>query len=123
LTAFETQRRVPTIAILVDELDAARWLYRNAHLKAVSASNREQKLGSFCEIRTLWTASCMLFYLILALHETADRAVFARCGPALIAVEAEEVGQRAADRFRCAHRLLRRHRRQRVDGTSWLCLV
>ena len=37
----------------------------------------------------------MLFYLILALHETADRAVSARCGPGLIAIEAEEVGQSA----------------------------
>jgi hypothetical protein len=31
----------------------ARWLSRNSHIKAVSSSNREQKLGSFCEIRTL----------------------------------------------------------------------
>jgi len=65
----------------------------------------------------------MLFYLILALHETADRAVSARCGPALVAIEAEEVGQSGPDRFGCVRRLLGRHRRQRVDGTFWLYLA
>ena len=65
----------------------------------------------------------MLFYLILALHETADRAVSARCGPALVAIEAEEVGQSVPDRFGCARRLLGRHRRQWVDGTFWLCFA
>ena len=65
----------------------------------------------------------MLFYLILALHETADGAVSARGGTALVTVEADELGQGAPDRFRCARRLLGRHRRQRVDGTFWLYLT
>jgi hypothetical protein len=60
-----------------------------------------------------------MFDLILALHEATDGAVSARCCPALIAVEADEVRQRAADRFGRARRLLGRHRRQQV----WLCLA
>jgi hypothetical protein len=50
-------------------------------IEAVSTSNREQKLGSFCEILAL-SASCTLD-LILALREAANRAVSARCGTAV----------------------------------------
>jgi hypothetical protein len=64
-----------------------------------------------------------MFDLILALHEAADRAVPARCGTALITIEAKQVGESAGDRFGGARRLLGRHRRQRVDGTFWLRLA
>jgi len=47
LAAFEGTRRVRHV--LLDELDAARWPYRNSQIETVSCSNREQKLGSFCE--------------------------------------------------------------------------
>ena len=60
--------------------------------------------------------------LVLAC-KAADRAVSARCGPALVAIEAEEVGQSVPDRVGCVRRLLGRHRRQRVDGTFWLYLA
>jgi hypothetical protein len=63
------------------------------------------------------------FDLILALHEATDGAVSARSGPALVAVEADEVGQNTPDRFRCARRLFGRHRRQWIDRTFWLYLA
>jgi hypothetical protein len=36
-------------AVLVDELNAGGRLCRNSQIEAVRSSNREQKLGSFCE--------------------------------------------------------------------------
>jgi hypothetical protein len=59
----------------------------------------------------------------LALREAADRSVSARCGTALVAVEANEFGHDAPRRFCRARWLASRQHRQPVDRTFWLCLA
>ena len=105
--------------VLVDELNAGgQKLVRRIPKSMIS----QKEIGFVLQLRTLRT--CYLhFDLILSLHEAADRARSARCGAALVTIEAKQVRQGAPDRFGCARRLVGRHRWQRVDGTFWLCLA